>query len=96
MERYRRRKGVKQRPEATCGTHAGYTQHRRESTPVCAECKWAEVDYQAERRRSRSTADAPHGTANGYNNYGCRCEWCRQAWSVYLREWRRERKAKAS
>lgn len=25
----------------------------------------------------------PHGTANGYNNYKCRCVLCREAWRVY-------------
>jgi hypothetical protein len=36
----------------------------------------------------RSILPAPpevHGTYNGYNNYRCRCEPCRQAASVYLR-----------
>lgn len=36
--------------------------------------------------------DQRHGTANGYVNYGCRCDKCRQAWTEYARE-RRERKA---
>jgi hypothetical protein len=30
--------------------------------------------------------DPRHGTANGYNNYLCRCEPCRQAWATYTRE----------
>jgi hypothetical protein len=29
-----------------------------------------------------------HGTVNGYRNYRCRCEPCRQAWAGYFR-WRR-------
>lgn len=33
------------------------------------------------------TADDPrHGTANGYNNRGCRCPACKAAWAVYHRE----------
>lgn len=31
--------------------------------------------------------DAPwHGTPNGYNNYKCRCQRCRNAWADYYRE----------
>ena len=29
--------------------------------------------------------DHRHGTENGYNNLGCRCEDCRIAWSEYQR-----------
>jgi hypothetical protein len=32
-----------------------------------------------------------HGTANGYNNRGCRCDECRAAWRDYERERRRKR-----
>lgn len=28
-------------------------------------------------------SDPRHGTANGYNNLGCRCKRCRRAWAVY-------------
>ncbi|TFV61399.1 hypothetical protein E4P42_00410 [Mycobacterium sp. PS03-16] len=36
----------------------------------------------AERRAGQLAADDPrHGTVNGYNNYGCRCEECRLAFS---------------
>ena len=28
----------------------------------------------------RNPADPRHGTTNGYNNLGCRCEPCRKAW----------------
>lgn len=27
--------------------------------------------------------DRRHGTHNGYNNYGCRCDDCRAAWTKY-------------
>jgi hypothetical protein len=30
----------------------------------------------------------PHGTANRYTNYGCRCEVCRAAHTLYRRELR--------
>lgn len=32
------------------------------------------------------TANDPrHGTPNGYNNQGCRCQPCRDAWNAYAR-----------
>lgn len=27
--------------------------------------------------------DPRHGTANGYNNFGCKCDLCKAAWSSY-------------
>lgn len=27
-----------------------------------------------------------HGTANSYNNYGCRCDLCKAAQAAYMRE----------
>lgn len=30
--------------------------------------------------------DPRHGTANGYNNLGCRCQPCRKAWADTYRE----------
>jgi hypothetical protein len=29
--------------------------------------------------------DPRHGTPNGYNNLGCRCQRCRDAWAAYCR-----------
>lgn len=42
-------------------------------------------------RRARLSAaerqeQAPHGTANGYSRWSCRCEECRSAWADYRRE----------
>lgn len=37
----------------------------------------------AVRRRPLPADDARHGTANGYNNYGCRCEACTNAIREY-------------
>lgn len=31
--------------------------------------------------------DPRHGTLNGYNNLGCRCEACRNAIAAYMREY---------
>ncbi len=33
--------------------------------------------------------ELPHGTANAYNNYRCRCAACREAWRVYYKEHRK-------
>lgn len=30
--------------------------------------------------------DRRHGTPNGYTNYRCRCDACREAWRVYYAE----------
>ena len=35
----------------------------------------------------------PHGTLNGHNHWGCRCEECREAYNKYQREYRRRRQA---
>jgi hypothetical protein len=32
----------------------------------------------------------PHGTANGYKHYGCRCDGCKAAYSEYSRERRKQ------
>lgn len=36
-----------------------------------------------------SPDDPRHGTANGYQSYGCRCSECRRAHSEYNTRWRR-------
>ena len=41
--------------------------------------------------RTSGPDDPRHGTTNGYVNLGCRCERCRTAWRVYIRERRRAR-----
>lgn len=37
-----------------------------------------------------------HGTTNAYNNQGCRCEPCRQAWAIYRKELRKYRRKQNS
>lgn len=34
-----------------------------------------------------------HGTANAYNNHGCRCQDCRNANAAYHRAWRKRVRA---
>lgn len=36
----------------------------------------------------RRTHVVEHGTLNEYNNFGCRCELCREANTQYMREYR--------
>jgi hypothetical protein len=31
--------------------------------------------------------DPRHGTANGYNNRGCRCNACRRAWNAWMTDY---------
>lgn len=35
-----------------------------------------------------------HGTPGAYTNHGCRCRECRDAWTAYNKENRRQRKAR--
>lgn len=41
--------------EATCGTVAGYSAHRRKGEPACIECKRARRSYYRERRANGPT-----------------------------------------
>jgi hypothetical protein len=47
---------------------------------------------QADRRARR---DTPHGTANGFVNFGCRCTPCRDANATYMRRYRAARRLAA-
>jgi hypothetical protein len=41
----------------------------------------------AARERAMKRKRRPdHGTVNRYNNFGCRCPECREAWRVYRLE----------
>jgi hypothetical protein len=42
-----------------CGTHAGWNQHMRDGTPVCAPCRKAKTDYT---REYRHRTGQPKGT----------------------------------
>lgn len=37
--------------------------------------------YRIHMAAKRPKKPTPHGTVNGYNNYGCRCSKCRRAWA---------------
>lgn len=41
--------------------------------------------------RATRTAPTPHGTQNGYANWACRCDKCRQAHRIHVAEWRTSR-----
>jgi len=34
----------------------------------------------------------PHGTPNGYVNYGCRSACCSRAWADYMKAWRAQQR----
>lgn len=61
---------MKRGAQKSCGTPAGYAFHRRHNTTPCEDCTEANETRQAQ---------IPHGTKNGYANYGCRCETCNAA-----------------
>jgi hypothetical protein len=42
-------------------------------------------------RKRRKASLIPHGTVNGYMNYGCRERCCKTAWANYIRERRSRR-----
>ncbi len=44
---------------------------------LCFKCHWAKT------RRDRGLCEPSHGTASYYNNYKCRCDKCRSAWTIY-------------
>lgn len=46
----------------------------------CALCRGANAEAKYRRVEAGLAPDDPrHGTLNGYRNYGCRCDPCRQA-----------------
>jgi len=45
----------------------------------CEDCVTTKAEYMAEWRASKTFEDIPHGTDNGYTNYGCKCDACREA-----------------
>lgn len=49
----------------------------RKQAKIRREMKKKGVPHGFDRRRT------PEGTSNGYGNYGCRCQKCRDAWAVY-------------
>lgn len=50
---------------------------------ICRTCKNATKREIERRRRTGRREDTPHGTRNGYSNYGCRCGECRVAAHEY-------------
>lgn len=87
-----------------CGTEAAYYRHRYRGETPCPEDVQAVA--QESRRRAREKGVPPlrkakHGTTSKYVA-GCRCAFCRDAQTEYMRTWRagkpkvptrRERKA---
>lgn len=89
--------GYKPRIYRPCPSAAAYARGCR-----CDGCKAAnrEVQRQIKERRINKFREGKrkprrHGVS-GYSNWNCRCDVCRKAWSKYLRERRKARKAVAS
>jgi len=38
--------------------------------------------------RKRAHLNVRHGTVNAYSNYNCRCDLCKQAFAVYMKDYR--------
>lgn len=70
------------------GTTNRYTQGCR-----CEECRRAKTQHDHAGRRARAASGRiPHGTANGYQNWLCRCDACKAAHAESKRAyWRRRR-----
>lgn len=45
----------------------------------CDVCVNTKAEYLAEWRARKTPEEIPHGTDNGYNNYGCKCSECKRA-----------------
>jgi hypothetical protein len=71
--------------------HKAYKRGEREELGVRT------LDERANARKAflSDLSDPRHGTINGYNGIGCRCDRCREAARVYGREWRRKAKETA-
>lgn len=54
---------------------------------MCGECYASAYQFARERNAARDAIpDEWHGTANGYNNYDCRCDPCKAAWARMNKE----------
>ena len=91
----RKRHGYKApQKQAVCGTRSGYSRHVQRGEETCPACR--AVNAQDRRRVARTglpEGDPRHGTVNGYGNYGCRCEPCKQAGAENNRQRRAKRAA---
>jgi hypothetical protein len=69
-------------PRGKCGSGATYHEGCR-----CQDCTAASTQGKAAHRARRGgtlpAGDARHGTLNGYTNYMCRCELCRDSQRRY-------------
>ena len=87
------------RPLAPCGTRAAYVRHLRHGER-CDECREANNAAQradkANRKLRLDAGEQPpggHGNIHTYNNWMCRCDECREAWSDEMRRRAQRRRA---
>jgi hypothetical protein len=63
----------------------------------CDDCRVAAGEYALAlqiKRRDEGIEPPVHGvTANGYCNYRCRCDLCREAYTAWKRDYRARQKA---
>lgn len=74
-----------------CGTRGAYVHGCR-----CGLCTQANTDYIRQWKESRpllAPDDPRHGTANGYNNWNCRCPACTTAKTTAQKTKRAKRRA---
>lgn len=90
------------RQPAPCGKNSAYQRHLRRGETPCAACRQAHAEFVAEQRKGkhRPRRVAECGTPSGYNRHMRHkedpCDPCRQVHSKEMRDWRENRKAKAT
>lgn len=83
---------TKERTCVICGRP--FTYERGRPLTCGPEC-WRKRKTQVAAERRQAVVEIPdhvHGTVEGYTNYKCNCEACREANTAYHREYRRRQK----
>lgn len=63
-----------------CGTRDGWNRHRRERGRTCGPCRmWKRRESEAREQLLALMPKRAHGTVEGYRDWKCRCEPCKEA-----------------
>lgn len=63
-----------------CGTRQGWNRHHKEKVPRCGPCRmWKRREREAREQLLALMPKRAHGTLEGYRDWRCRCELCREA-----------------
>jgi hypothetical protein len=82
--------------ECRGGSPAGYRRHRRLGEEACLACKAAMTEATvAQGAASLARGSLTHGRTSTYTVGGCRCDACREALRIHMRDWRRRRASAA-